>query len=216
MSATETVGTWRPAWGLPPPLPSGPRHGCLAQNGTADGSGPHEASPPNPLNEAECGGCGRCQTWLSAPPCPHATLLSRHLSPGAVQRPTQRPQMAERGRRRQRGPCRGSGAPRQRHNLGSPVTGSSHVPAAKGGTDRSWVLRGAGLGRPMPAGPDFRPSPSLALTQRLGLAALAEAQGFQCSSSLGALGLRPGPHIQLFAPGGTEACGWGVKLSQDP
>lgn len=133
MSATETVGTWRPAWGLPPPLPSGPRRGCLAQNGTADGRGPHEASPPNPLNEAECGGCGWCQTWLSAPPCPHATLLSRHLSPGAVQRPTRRPQMAERGRRRQRGPCRGSGAPRQGHNLGSPVTGSSHVPAAKGG-----------------------------------------------------------------------------------
>lgn len=41
--------------------------------------------------------------------------------------------MAERGRQRQRGPCRGSGAPRQRHNLGSLVTGGSHVPAAKGG-----------------------------------------------------------------------------------
>lgn len=80
--------------------------------------------------------------------------------------------------------------------------------------DLSWVLTGAGLGRPMPAGPDLGPSPSLALIQRSGLA--SEAQGCQCSSSLGALGVRPGPHIQLFAPGGTEACGWGVKLSQDP
>ena len=65
MSATQTLGTWCPAWGLPAPLPSGPRRGCLAQSGTADGRGPHKASPPNPLNEAECGGCGWCQTWLS-------------------------------------------------------------------------------------------------------------------------------------------------------